>query len=93
MEDDGASTACETEFAGGRNDMAEQVRARLGGSEERNTFNFDVGGGAPNDAGRLDPALVRVLATRLFTEGNGALTQVLECPLAADRLFRPCCGS
>ena len=38
--------------------------------------NFEVNGEASNQAGELNPSVVRALATGLFTEGHGALREV-----------------
>ena len=82
MADDAASTACATEFAGDRNAMAEVMAARLEGFALLNISNMDINEEAPNQHHELDPALVRARATRLLTEGDGALIQSCEGPLA-----------
>ena len=64
MLDDGASTACKTDFAGGQNDVAEEMHARLEGLEPRNMSNLDVKGEAPDQADELDPSVVRELWRR-----------------------------
>ena len=81
--DDTASAACATEVAGHHEDAFKQMRARVEGVEPRNIANSDVNGDAPNAARELDPSVVRALATRLFTEGAGALVQLLGEPIAS----------
>ena len=80
--DDTASAACETEFAGDRGEHADEVRARLQGLEPRNISHMDVNQqDAPNLAEELDPSNVRALATRLLTEGDGRLAQLMGKPI------------
>ena len=40
--DDGASTVCETEFAGHSEELSDEMRARLDGFEPRNMSHMDV---------------------------------------------------
>ena len=82
MVDDAASAACETEFAGDRDAMAEEMSARLEGLAPLNISNMPMNDDAPNQRQELDPALVRARATKLLTEGDGALVQPREGPLA-----------
>ena len=56
--------------------------ARLEGLAPLNMSNFDINGEAPKEGLELDPALVRARATRLLTEGDGALIISSEAPLA-----------
>ena len=79
--DDGASAACQTELAGNRQAMAEEMSARLEGLSPLNLSNIGINDEALNGALELDPALVRARATRLLTEGEGALIHSCEGPL------------
>ena len=58
------------------------MRTGLKDLEPRNIMNFAVNGDAPDPSPALDPSAVRALATRLFTECDGALVQLLGGPLA-----------
>ena len=70
MEDDGASTACATEFAGDVQAMGEVMTARLQGLAPLNMSNLLINDDAPNQDEELDSAAVRARATRLLTEGD-----------------------
>ena len=80
--DDGASAACQTEFAGDRQAVAEEMAARLEGFSPLNLSNFVINDEAQKGAVELDPAMVRARATRLLTEGDGALSMSCEERLA-----------
>ena len=80
--DDTSSAACQTEFAGDLHRDSDEMRASLQGHEARNLSQFDVAADAPNRGVELDPAQVRALATRLLTEGEGRLAQLMGEPIA-----------
>ena len=64
MMDDGASAACQTQFAGDRQAVAEEMAARLEGFSPLNLSNFVINDEAQKGAVELDPAMVRARATR-----------------------------
>ena len=62
--------------------MAEAMAARLEGLAPLNLSNLAINDQAPNQHRELDPVLVRARATKLLTEGDGALLRSNEGPLA-----------
>ena len=62
--------------------MAEAMAARLEGLAPLNLSNTAINDQAPNQHRELDPVLVRARATKLLTEGDGALLGSYEGPLA-----------
>ena len=79
--EDAASAACQTEFSGGRDAIAKEMHTRFDGLTPLNIsmlnmkIDDEATDEAPQPAQELDPAKVRALATKLLTEGGGALVQ------------------
>ena len=80
--DDAASAACETDFAGDRKAISEEMRRRAEAIAPLNISNIDINDALLDQDERLDAALVRARATKLLTEGDGELIHTREGPLA-----------